>query len=470
MKKTSCFLLVVIVIVTIGLIPARAFASPHIDLSRIKFSSGREPLVLESGSLSFQGEVSQVFPFTKEEIDKIVMETLKAKKLTMLDIKEANAAVEKARRASEFTKEDVDRFKENMLTTLKTVPASSNVADVLKFIDDYMDSSSWEDVGNTSVDYLENTMADWVKDTASGFVDKAGFLGKSITESKSWLGKLNTILSFCDMMANEHMRTKQKWKAIADGANAKRLLNDFYSTLQSRIDSYKSRSDRAGWIINFNEAMDGRNFTFFGVDSNYQTWDLTMYMKKKVDQSGKNDFGSVIGDYEGYYIITAEHELSNFRSRAHEAIRNMKEFGEAIQKIENTPGYSVRLSTSSKGKAYIDRVISGDCTATIDKTGEITFNLDQKNDDTRVSISGIEVLMDYSTGGGMFKSGGKVTFQISAKEENIVIGGVSNTLSATAPDFNFSHVISGTGSVSVGWDDQIWQPWDDTEKVLRYGY
>jgi hypothetical protein len=333
-----------------------------------------------------------------------------------------------------------------------------------------MDSSSWEDVGNTSVDYLENTMADWVKDTASGFVDKAGFLGKSITESKSWLGKLNTILSFCDMMANEHMRTKQKWKAIADGANAKRLLNDFYSTLQSRIDSYKSRSDRAGWIIDFKDAMDGRNFTFFGVDSNYQTWDLLMYMEKQVDESGDNDYGSVIGDYEGFYSITTEHELSNFRSRAHEAIRNMKEFGEAIQKIENTPGYSVKLSTTSKGKASIHRVIEGNCSATIEKSGEITLNLDQKSEYTRVIISGIEVLMDYSAGGGMLKSGGKVTFQISAKEEDIVISGVSNTLSVTAPDFNFSHVISGAGSVSVGWDDRIWQPWDDTEKVLRYGY
>ena len=42
------------------------------------------------------------------------------------------------------------------------------------------------------------------------------------------------------MLADEHARTKQKWKDIADGANAKRMLNEFYYALQRKIDAYKS--------------------------------------------------------------------------------------------------------------------------------------------------------------------------------------------------------------------------------------
>ncbi len=461
MKK----LWVLLLILAIVLQPTNAFAASHIDLSRVKYSTGSEPLVFTFGNLKMDGAVEQVYPFTEKEIDQLVKETLKSKNLTELDIKEANQKVQKANRASTFTKEDLERSRENMLTTLKAVPVAGNAATIYEAVKDYMNSSSWDDIGTASADLLERSMTDWVKDTAGGFIDKAGELGKNVNKINAVTSQLLAIEQFCEMLADEHARTKQKWKTIAEGANAKRLLNEFYYALQRKIDGYKYRSDRKGWIINFNQATVGRNLTFFGVDSNYQTWSLDMRM----EQMATNEAGSAAGLYEGMFIFMATHEMSSFMSRAHEGIVNMGEVGTAIKKLMATPGYEVKLRTTSPGTANIIRTISGTCEAEIKTNGEIILNLNEQEDETRVAISGIEVEMDYSvTSSKIIKGGGKITFQISADKEEVVIGGVTADILVKSPDVNFSHKISDSGTVSVGWDNDIWKHWDGTEKTLKH--
>lgn len=380
------------------------------------------------------------------------------------DIEKANREVEKAKRASEFTKEDYERVKKNMLTTLSAVPAGK-VPSVLANITRYMNSSSWDDIGTASAEVLENSMKDWVKETASGFLNEAGQLGKNVSVSHKAAERLLSIEKFCQMMVDEHARTKQKWKDIADGANAKRLLNEFYYKLQREIESYKRESDEIGWQINFSDAAVGRNFTFYGVDSNYQTW----FVDIRMGQMSTNEFGSVAGSYEGIFSMSAEHEMSNFELRAHEAILNMGEVGTAIRKMKETPGYTVNLKTVSPGSAYISRTISGTCTAVIKENGEIILSLEEEKDETSVIISEMEVEMDYSLAGSqIFKAGGKIDFQIWANKEEIEIGGVNANIFLESPDVDFSHDISGSGSVKVGWDKEIWKHWDDAEKKLEY--
>jgi hypothetical protein len=77
--------------------------------------------------------------------------------------------------------------------------------------------------------------------------------------------------------------------------------------------------------------------------------------------------------------------------------------------------------------------------------------------------------MDYSLAGSqIFKAGGKIDFQIWANKEEIEIGGVNANIFLESPDVDFSHDISGSGSVKVGWDKEIWKHWDDAEKKLEY--
>ena len=143
--------------------------------------------------------------------------------------------------------------------------------------------------------------------------------------------------------------------------------------------------------------------------------------------------------------------------------------GSAIKKMQATPGYTVNLRTVSPGKVEIERIISGFGEAEIKPNGEMILSLQPETDEIIVNISGMEVEMDYSVAGSsILQSRGKITFQISADQEEIVIGGISANILVKSPDVNFAHEISGSGTVKAGWDKEIWKHWDGTEKTLQH--
>lgn len=466
-KKISCMLLAALMLTVIC--PVDAMDSSNIDLSRVKLSSGSETLVFEFGGVKIEGAVRQKVPFTKAEIDKLVKEALKDAGLTELDIKEANSKVEKARRASEFTKEDLERIKQNLLTSMETVPAAGNAATLLRTIDKYMSSTSWDDIGTASVDMLEQSMTEQVKETASGFVDRAGELGENVNLANEWIGALTSIVSFCDMLADAQAHDRQKWKDIADGAEAKRLLNRFYETLQDKIDRYKHKSDQGGWVIDFDNAMAGRNFTFFSVDSNYQTWYLDMNMEQK----STNEFGSIAGEYEGKYTIRAEHDMSGFQSRTDEVFRYLDKkgvMGGGIQVFTsgmNAAGFHTSFKPGAIGTAYISRTISGACEATIAESGEITLSLHEDSDETMVDISGVTTELTSTIKQNGVNAKMVSTFELYASKEDIMMKGVRTEISGSAKGYGFGSSENLIGNSKAGWDESIWKPWNGTQKTLK---
>lgn len=467
-KRMVSILLAVIMSAFIFPVDARAFS--NIDLSRVKLSTGKETLLFEFGDISIEGELRQIYPFTKEEIDKIVSDTLQATGLTELDIKEANDKVEKARRATDFTQEDVERIKENILVSTETVPAAGNVAALLRMIDACMKSSSWDDIGTASAGLLEKAMTAKVKETASGFVDRAGELGENVNKRFEWMEMITSVVTFSDMLADAQTYDRQKWQDIAAGAEAKRLLNNFYEALQDSIENYKQKSDKAGWSIDFSQAVSReRVFTFFGVSGNYQYWYLDMLMSQK----STNEYGSVAGEYEGHFTIRAKNLLEGFQSNAGEAIKHMGAFGDGIQKFLNKNPES-KLATTSEGSASVYRTISGSCQATIDESGNINLSLQQEQDETSVNISGMaaELKISYDTS-GTIKNEGTMPFQISANEEEIKVSGMTFNMTGeselpSGQSFNFSQTLGGGGEVTVGWDDNIWKPWNGAQKTLKF--
>ncbi len=466
-KRLRCFL-IAMVILTVAF-PVEASAYSNIDLSRVKFSSGSEKLVFQFDSVKIEGEVRQLVPFTKEEIDRIVKETLKETGLTELDIKEANTKVEKARRASEFTKEDLERIKENLLTTMDTTPAG-DAATVLKVIDRYMKSTSWDDIGTASADLLEESMTDQVKDTASGFVDRAGEMGKNVNLAYEWMGKLTSIMNFCEMLADEQAHSRQKWQDIADGAEAKRLLNRFYEALQEKIDAYKSKSDQAGWSINFSQAMGMRTFTFFNVGNNHQYWYLDMTMKQK----NTNEFGSIAGEYEGVYAIRATHDMTEgFQKQTGEVFQHLDSKGvlgpgtKVIISQMNAAGFPTEWKSGSAGKVKIERTISGTCKATIDESGEITLSLSEDQDSTSVDISGVTGDLKSTIKKSGVNATTTLTFELYANKENLMLRGNAVKTAGSAYGYGFGDTENLTGGSKAGWDKNIWKPWDGTQKTLK---
>ena len=466
-KSLSCLLLVLAFCAAI--FPIDALAS-GVDLSRVKLSAGSKALILEFDTVKVDGTIRQKFPFTKEEIDKLVNEALTESGLTELDIKEANEKVDKAKKASEFTKEDLARIKQNILTSMGTVPAAGNVATLLGTIDKYMTSTSWDDIGTASADMLESSMTAEVKDTASGFLDSAGELGENVNLAGEWLDALTSIVSFCDMLAVEQARDRQKWQDIAAGAEAKRLLNSFYENLQDKIDRYKTKSDHGGWVIDFANAMAGRNFTFFSVDSNYQSW----YVDMNMEQSSTNEYGSIVGEYEGSYTIRAEHDMSSFQSRSDEVFRYLNSKGllgggvDVLINGMNAAGFPTKFKPVAKGTAYISRTISGSCKATVAESGEITLTLSEDNDKTMVDISGVTAGLTTDIDAPNVTASIVSSFELYAGDENLMMRGNSSDVSGVAAgQYGFFSSANMSGGSKIGWDEAIWKPWNGTKKTLR---
>lgn len=469
MGKRMCVILLALVMLA-SVLPVNVGALSAIDLSRVKFSAGSKQLVFEFGDLQIEGEVRQMVPFTQAEIDKLVKETLKEQGLTELDIKEANDKVEKARRASDFTQEDIDRIKQNLLTSMETVPAAGNVATLLGTIDKYMTSTSWDDIGTASAEMLEDAMTAEVKDTASGFMDRAGELGENVNLAGQWAEALAAVASFCDMLADEQAHDRQKWQDIANGAEAKRLLNRFYEALQDKIDRYKDKSDNAGWVIDFSQAMAKRVFTFFSIGNNHQYWYLDMNM----EQRSTNEYGSIAGEYEGHFTMRAENNLKEgFQSQTDAVFRHLDSKGvlgggiKAFISQMSGAGFPTSFKPGDAGEAYIDRTISGACHATIDESGEITLSLHEEQDGTTVSISGVTSNLTSEIRQNGVNATIVTTFELYATEEELKVKGkeTKTTGSAYGRGFSFSEGL-GAGS-SAGWDENIWEPWNGTQKTLK---
>jgi len=464
-KRLCCIL--ILTALSLYLLPAPAFAMSGVDMSRIKFSENEKELSFKSGSINIEGGyVRQVYPFTEAEVEKLAREALSEKGLTQLDLVEANRAVEKARRATEFTAEDYEKWKEDMITTLSVTGVAGDIPTALELINKYMNSKSWDDIGIVSGDFLEGQAKDKVKDTAKGYIAEGLQIGSEFKLIDAWKGRIESIVKFAEVMADAHARTKQKWKAIAEGANAKRLLNEFYSLFQQKVDDYMRKSKEGGWIIKFDNCIDYRFFSFFGVPGNIQTWTLFMEMQKVQG----DDFGSIAGTYKGVFFMNADFDMSEFERNTAMAAKKMEPLAELEKRYETDKNYRTRFITpQQKGSVYIGRTISGNCTAVIDKSGEITLTLHDDSDETTVHFR--DVAVEFEVTAVSDKLGDLISvsipIEISNKEQEIFLNGVSVGIKDFMPDLNINETFSGSGKpISVGWDKEIWKHWDGQEKKL----
>lgn len=468
--RKRLFRTLAMVLLVMHLFTASVSGLTGIDLSRIKFSVGEKPVYFKFGNLKIEGALRQVYPFTEKEITDMVYKILKSMGLTQLDIVELNRAVEKAKRAADFTKEDYERIKENIIITISTVPEAGSAANILSVINQYMSSSSWSDIGTVSVDLLTNSLNEKVKETASGYIEeKFGDIGEDFVKDASWGEKLASIVYFCDMLADEYAHDKQKWHDIAQGAIAKRKLNEFYDKLQDEVDAYRFKSNEAGWNIDFDHAKTHRIFTFFEVDNNLQFWSLDMLLK----QNATDEYGSIVGTYEGEFIMVAQHDMNAFTSGIDEAVKEFK----PVKQFINTMGsvFKPSYKKASDGSADIERVIGGTAKAEIDKYGEIHFSLDENNSETMVEFKNILVNISLNTGTDADKYVELyMESEISNKEEDVLVtfSSMHTNTDRTRQLYPMSAPrnaeFNAGGSGSAGWDDNIWSPWDGTEKTLSF--
>lgn len=468
MIKKLCVMLFLSALI-LNLFSAPAYAMSGVDMSRIKFSENEKELRFQFGDIIIEGGyVQQVHPFTEAEVEKLARKALSNRGITQLDLVEANRAIEKAKRAVEFTSEDYEEWKENMLTTIGvTGVVPGDVLTAIELANKYMTSKSWDDIGQVSGEFLSDQVKDEIKDTAKGYIGEALNIASDFELIDEWKDKITKIVEFAEVMADSHARTKQKWKDIGDGANAKRLLNEFYTRFQQEVENYMRKSDEAGWIIKFDYRSDYRIFSFFGVPNNDQTWSLNMDMNKIQGDA----FGSIAGTYKGVYTVNAEHNMDAFKNNTAKAAEKMKPLTQLQKRYDaNKEFYRTEfVSPEQNGRVYIGRTICGGCTAVIDKSGEISLTLNEDSDETTVEFSGVMVDLKVTAVnkelGDIFNM--TIPIEISNEKQELFVNGIGINIVDLQPGLEVDEQFTGAGGAqSVGWDKQIWKHWDRQEKRL----
>lgn len=442
-RRPAWYCLMLLMLACAMLMPVAARAGKGVDRGKVKAQQLVYPATLTIGGMSFRGKVSRMDKLTDEEIEKIIKDALKDAKMTELEASEAQDTVDRVAKEEELTQEDIDRVMNNIMK----LAGVDNVADLVRAVgsadaDDFADSLG----GYAADEAREKALAWLLEQAAEGAGDAAGAVTK--------------ILDMLLISADQYARDQQKWKDRVDAANAQRKLNELYDRIRELMDNAAGARSR-GWSLQIVDSAS-RNFTFYDVAGNLETWTVLMILKKP--DAGENVGAS--GKYTGSVSITVEYEMSVFD----EGFRNSEYSGAKF------------FAESFKGAA-------GVFTVTIDEPKDeyvktrISRNLDSADFSLAVTVpsgsGSVRTAVDFSG----FKDDKQISIKhmvtlkstMSSKRNNVETVHVlefatenEEMLTRTA-DYNASNLgVNANAAVTdtLNWDTAIWEQWEK-EKWLE---
>lgn len=513
LRLLSLILLVSILLSSTVMLQARAELPPGIDRSRIKSENNiGHKVVLESDQIKFNGSLTKQTPLSEEELKKLIEETMK--ELGIDSIEKLNEMVEKAKKWDEITQEDIDKFIEDLIKTIGTVPSADKVADILDVLNKIRTNDNADQaLGDLLIGYLKDGIIKEREDYLQGELDRLAESGNDNSLLKHQLDSYNNLknigdklsaslgyIEFMQLLLEKYGQDQQKWKDRLEGAQAKAMLNKFYEELQKKIDKAKNdKKDESYWLIDFNNAKDQRqNFSFFGVEGNNQTWELTMKLKQ-TQSTGDFSFdsdnvaGSAAGTYEGDYTIKTDSDLGAFAANPRESIMEIGIHGENMKYLENLalmlhPNNQYYAEATTPGSARNIRILKGSCTAYVLKSGEIQLSVGAgeekiQNIFRNLNIAINEVTHDGLSGEFLYHEALDAEIKAIPDDKKVFVEYAdTGRFVAGDPSYNWDAVkwnlemgleikvmfedLEGEGYYD--WDDsEIWKPWDDSIKTMR---
>lgn len=442
-RKPGWYGLMLLLAACAVLLPAAARAGKGVDRGKVKTQQLVYPATLTIGGMSFRGQVSRMDKLTDEEIEKIIKDALKDAKMTELEVSEAQDTVDRVAKEEELTPEDVDRVMDNIMK----LAGVDNVADVIRAIGNTSAEDFAVSLGGFAADEAKEKALAWILEQAEeGAGDAAGPITK--------------ILDMILISADQYALDKQKWKDRVDAANAQRKLNKLYDYIKEMMDNAAGARSR-GWSLWIKDT-DRRNFTFYGVAGNLETWTVLMILKKP--DAGEDV--SAGGKYTGSVSIIVEYEMSVFdEGFKNSELSGAKFFAESFKSAAGNLTVTVDKPKDDYAKTKISRNLdSADFSLAVtvpSGSGSVRTAVDFSGfkDDKQISIRHKVTLKSAMSGNG---NNVKTVHVLEFATEN------EEKLTRTA-DYNATNLgVNANAAVSdtVAWDSAIWEQWEK-EKWLE---
>ena len=315
------------------------------------------PVELKMGELTFHGELTGSHGLTYEELNKIINEVLKEKKLTVEQIQLVKAL------AANVEDKAIEHWGLQIMEGLISyIPMNDKIASEI---------GGWNDIFAYMVhDMDEKNVIEYLADRQrqkyvldkwkvaegglkayEGYLEKVGRAADAIPLAGEMINTLKVAEEW--LKGNERLEKylKDLEQKIAD-------VNDFYSECSRRANKLAEEKGETsdGYSIKFNNATATDTFTFWGISGLMSEWTLSGELKKGVTGAGDG----VIGNYEGTLTLSmkaldmAETFDKNWALRTTEypTIFNRDEM--------QLDGAEITASDTTNSTTVMERTISGE--------------------------------------------------------------------------------------------------------------
>ena len=359
------------------------------------------PVELKMGDLTFNGELTGSHGLSYEELNKIINDVLKEKKLTVEQIQLVKA----------LSKNVEDKAIEHwglqiMEGLISYIPMNDTIANEI---------GGWNDIFAYMVhDMDEKNVIEYLADRQRQklIVDKWKIAENGLKKYEGYLevvGRAADAIPLAGEMLNT-LKVAEEWlkgnerleKYLKDLEQKMADVNDFYSECSRRANKLAEEKGETsdGYSIKFNNATATDTFTFWGISGLMSEWSLSGELVKGISGAGDG----VIGNYEGTLTLSmkaldmAETFDKNWALRTTEYPTI---FSQRYKLASQTMGKE--HTENVKSKTVLERSISGDfliyisgmSTGVFEPTVLGTFG---DNDETTFAFSHEVILLNETIG------------------------------------------------------------------------
>ena len=417
------------------------------------------PVELKMGDLTFNGELTGSHGLSYEELNKIINDVLKEKKLTVEQIQLVKA----------LSKNVEDKAIEHwglqiMEGLISYIPMNDTIANEI---------GGWNDIFAYMVhDMDEKNVIEYLADRQRQklIVDKWKIAENGLKKYEGYLevvGRAADAIPLAGEMLNT-LKVAEEWlkgnerleKYLKDLEQKMADVNDFYSECSRRANKLAEEKGEGSYSIKFNNAVATDHFTFWGISGLMSEWTLSGELVKGVSGAGDG----VIGNYEGTLTLSMK-ALDMAETFDKNWVQNTTEWPNIMRTLKSghnptdTPQHITKLERSISGEfnLYIAGASSGIYEPAVfgsfNGADNIDFSFSHKAESTQSA---------YTDGSNGYIYGANMT---SSDVNTMYIKGY-NTLGWSGPE-DWLQNSGGDLEMNVG---TVWDPLDgDVSIEINFG-
>ena len=308
------------------------------------------PVELKMGDLTFNGELTGSHGLSYEELNKIINDVLKEKKLTVEQIQLVKA----------LSKNVEDKAIEHwglqiMEGLISYIPMDDTIANEI---------GGWNDIFAYMVhDMDEKNVIEYLADRQrqKPIVDKWKIAENGLKKYEGYLevvGRAADAIPLAGEMLNT-LKVAEEWlkgnerleKYLKDLEQKMADVNDFYSECSRRANKLAEEKGEGSYSIKFNNAVATDHFTFWGISGLMSEWTLSGELVKNAIGAGDG----VTGNYEGTLTLSMK-ALDMAETFDRNWVQNTTEWPSIMRVLKSGD----KLTDTPQQTTKLERTISGD--------------------------------------------------------------------------------------------------------------